>query len=91
MCHVAHLGPLALRLLTIMASLLQAEVPAAPQQPHGMGTALTRRLPTAIGMTLMWRLARARALGQARAAPQGGDLVRLTAFLLAVLAVRAGP
>ena len=47
------------------------------------------RLATAVGMTLMWRLARARALGEARAAPQGGDLVCLTAFLLAVLAVRA--
>ena len=69
--------------------MLQAEVPAARRQPQGMGTARMWRLPTAVGMTLMWRLARARALGEARAAPQRGDLVCLTAFLLAVLAVRA--
>ena len=69
--------------------MLQAEVPAAPRQPQGMGMALMRRLPMAVGMTLMWRLARARALGEARAAQQAGNLVRLTAFLLAVLATRA--
>ena len=73
----------------VLAKHLQAEVPAAPQQPHGMGMALTWRLATAVGMTLMWRLARALALGEAHAAPQGGDLGCLTAFLLAVLAVRA--
>lgn len=60
-----------------------------PRQPQGMGMALMWRPATAVGMTLMWRLARARALGKARAAPLGGDLVCLTAFLLVVLAVRA--